>query len=398
MLACQYSFGSTVGAPVVFFLGAFVFNIITALEQTGDESTSLALAFGMWYMIIPHISIVSGLLLAGNNPNTLEGVVGLEVGDVEEEGEHDFEHKHFGTKIFELAYDSRYRPSWIWMRGRSKKAWVERVWKTYQFRPAPGSQRDMVLDEDMLGLRKATTLSVLNWTTIMGLTVLLMGVPFVLAFLTGFYTPQVGVSCRSLTFTVYATCQFSQLVLWVWAYAGVPSAEGHFAFFRKGGWLDRNGFYTPTAVSTLWSRKTFLSWPSLWAIIFYNLAAIFGAGGIITSLGGTTMQLMGVYNSDKCDINAQWWTRPHPNVLVIISTNYAEAIRDAVTYWKAFAVTATLFLGAVSFCGWWYQRRLRGMFRELVGNIGNPTFDREDIKARRVVRVVDGGGAQVTAP
>ena len=113
MLACQYSFGSTVGAPVVFFLGAFVFNIVTALENLGDESTSLALAFGMWYMIIPHISIVSGLLLAGNNPNTLEGVLALEVGDVEEEGEHDFERKYFGTKLFELAYDSRYRPSWI---------------------------------------------------------------------------------------------------------------------------------------------------------------------------------------------------------------------------------------------------------------------------------------------
>jgi hypothetical protein len=30
--------------------------------------------------------------------------------------------------------------------------------------------------------------------------------PFVVAFLTGFYTPQVGVSRRSLTFAVYAIC------------------------------------------------------------------------------------------------------------------------------------------------------------------------------------------------
>jgi hypothetical protein len=390
MLACQYSFGSTVGAPVVFFLGAFVFNIVTALENLGDESTSLALAFGMWYMIIPHISIVSGLLLAGNNPNTLEGVLALEVGDVEEEGEHDFERKHFGTKVFELAYDSRYRPSWIWMRGRSKKEWVEQVWKTYRYRPSPGSEHDMVPDQDMEGLRKATTLSIMNWTTIMGLTMLLMGIPFVLAFLTGFYTPQVGISCRSLTFTVYAICQVSQLVLWLWAYAGVPQEDGYFSFIRKGGWLDRHGFYTPTAVKSLSSRNTFFSLQSLWAIIFYNLATIFGFGGIITSLGGTTMQLMGVYSSDKCDTNVQWWTRPHVNVNVIISTNYAEEIRDASTYWKACAVTATLFLGVVSFCGWWYQRRLRGLFRELVSNIGNPTYDREDIKARRVARKLNG--------
>ena len=190
-------------------------------------------------------------------PNTLEGVVALEVGDIEEEGEHDFERKHFGTKIFELAYDSRYRPSWIWMRGRSKKDWVERVWKTYQYRPSPGSQSDMVADDDMERLKEATALSIMNWTTIMGLTILLMGIPFVLAFLTGFYTPQVGLSCRSLTFSVYAICQVSQLALWLWAYAGVPQEEGSFSFIRKGGWLDRHGFYTPTAVRTLWSRKTF---------------------------------------------------------------------------------------------------------------------------------------------
>ncbi|KAG0650613.1 hypothetical protein D0Z07_2684 [Hyphodiscus hymeniophilus] len=386
MLACQYSFGSTVGAPVVFFLGAFVFNIVTALEALGDESTSLALAFGMWYMIIPHIAIVSGLLLAGNNPNTLEGVVALEVGDIEVEAEDDFERKHFGTKLFELAYDSRYRPSWIWMRGRSKKKWIEKLLKTYQFRPAPGSStRDPVPDEDMEGLKDATTLSLRNWTTILSLTMLLMGVPFVLAFLTGYYTPQVGLSCRSLTFSIYAICQVSQLCLWLWAWADVPEQAPYCAFIRRGGWLDKHGFYTPTRVSTLWSRKTFFTLPSLWAIIWYNLATVFGLGGVITSIGGTTMQLMGVYSSDKCDINAIYWTRPHANIKLIISTNYAEEIKDASTYWKACAVTATVFLGAVSFCGWWYQRRLRGLFRELVSNIGNPKYDREDIQSRRVV-------------
>lgn len=55
MLACQYSFGATVGAPVVFFLGAFGFTIVSILSNLGDQSTSLALAFGMWYMILPHM-------------------------------------------------------------------------------------------------------------------------------------------------------------------------------------------------------------------------------------------------------------------------------------------------------------------------------------------------------
>lgn len=68
MLNCQYSFGSMVGAPVLFFLGGFVFALLQSLASLGDEDIALALAFGQFYMIIPHISIISGLLLAGNNP------------------------------------------------------------------------------------------------------------------------------------------------------------------------------------------------------------------------------------------------------------------------------------------------------------------------------------------
>jgi len=164
-------------------------------------------------MIIPHISIVSGLLLAGNNPNPLEGVIARELGDLEEEPS--FERKHFGPMLFELAYDSRYRPQWLWLRGNSKQDWVKKVWTTY--RPRAGRQGDPALDKDMVGLRKATTLSAMDWMVTVVIAVLLMSVPFLLAFITGFYTPEVGISCRALTLTVYAIAQMLQIVLWLWA-------------------------------------------------------------------------------------------------------------------------------------------------------------------------------------
>lgn len=72
MLNCQYSFGSMVGAPVSFFLGGFIFALLQSLQSLGSEDIALALAFGQFYMTVPHIAIVSGLLLAGNNPNILE--------------------------------------------------------------------------------------------------------------------------------------------------------------------------------------------------------------------------------------------------------------------------------------------------------------------------------------
>lgn len=171
MLACQYSFGATIGAPVIFFLGQFVFNILVTQANLGDNDTSLALAFGMWYMIIPHISIVSGLLLAGNNPNTLEGVVAHEFGDIGEP--ITVEEEYFLLKVFELAYNSRYKPQWLWFRGRSKRDWVERVWQTYEKRHMHHKQ-DLVFDEDMASLREATTPTLLNWGVILGLTLLLV--------------------------------------------------------------------------------------------------------------------------------------------------------------------------------------------------------------------------------
>ena len=56
-------------------------------------------------MTIPHVAIVSSFLLAGNNPNILEGIVGLPT--IEKKPSLKW---HFLL----LTYDSRYKPAWIW--------------------------------------------------------------------------------------------------------------------------------------------------------------------------------------------------------------------------------------------------------------------------------------------
>ncbi len=43
MLACQYSFGVTVGAPVVFFCASFICTLIDNYSNLGDNNTSHAL-------------------------------------------------------------------------------------------------------------------------------------------------------------------------------------------------------------------------------------------------------------------------------------------------------------------------------------------------------------------
>lgn len=219
MLNCQYSFGSMVGAPVLFFLGGFVFALLQSLQDLGNEDTALALAFGQWYMTIPHIAIISGLLLAGNNPNILEGVFATQRQDVEEP------RRILGFE-FGLAYPSCYKVAWQWHRGYNKKRWIEMLISTYS-EPveAVGLQSEYyeVNQEDMGTLWEKTTLSSLDWFLLLSMSGLLLGVPFVLAFLTAFYTPVIGVSCRSFTFLVYASAEFGQIILWLWA----VSASGH---------------------------------------------------------------------------------------------------------------------------------------------------------------------------
>lgn len=43
MLATQYSFGITVGAPVVFFGASFIYTLVENYSQYGDNDLSLAL-------------------------------------------------------------------------------------------------------------------------------------------------------------------------------------------------------------------------------------------------------------------------------------------------------------------------------------------------------------------
>ena len=53
MLAAQYSFGVTVGAPVIFFCGSFIYTLVDNLSNLGDNDTSHALGQISNYPCLP---------------------------------------------------------------------------------------------------------------------------------------------------------------------------------------------------------------------------------------------------------------------------------------------------------------------------------------------------------
>ena len=144
-------------------------------------------------MTVPHISIMSGLLLAGNNPNALEGVVGKRTPNPSERT----------CRILELVYDSRYRPAWIWHRGRNKRIWAMRLQQNYH-------------TSELDDLKKQIAIGFADWFAIVVIAFLLIAFPSTLALLTSWYTPREGLGCRSMTFLAYLLSQFCLILLWVW--------------------------------------------------------------------------------------------------------------------------------------------------------------------------------------
>ena len=278
-------------------------------------------------MTIPHIAIVSGCLLAGNNPNTLEGLVGKETPDPSRRKWY----------FLELVYESRYKPAWIWHRGRNKRIWALRLAQT--------SHRDHVDN-----LNDKIEIGFADWVSIFGIASVLIIVPSVLAFLTSFYTPTVGMGCRSMTFLAYMLCQLCLILLWIWNIVStqrVPKGQQHIEV---------------TKTKTFWR-----------ACIWYPLVTSIIACAVFTAIGGTMMQIIGVYRNCLCDIPITVWHRRFENQLIVISTNSEDDIQKAKTYWKGAAITAVVFLTAVSFIGWWYQKRMRYEFEKLIKKIDKPT-------------------------
>ena len=286
-------------------------------------------------MTIPHIAIVSGLLLAGNNPNTLEAVVGKPV-ELDESLKWGF---------LRLAYESHYKPAWIWNRGRSKKIWCQRI------------SRDSTSGTVPDGFETIIKMKAGDWTTIFLLAYSLIVIPSVLAFLTSYYTPLVGLSCRSMTFLVYMLCQLWLSIVWIWDIELTSLGEDG---------QPRSPCTRKSHASSLGIKANWI--PLIWYVNVIPASAI----AVFSTIGGTMMQIMGVYRNCRCNILIRDWGNPD-NVMLDISTNTKTEIDLANRLWTGTGATAITFLGFVTFVGWWYQKRLRYQFKSITNDLGKNT-------------------------
>ena len=193
MLACQYPFGAAVGAPILLYIGSFVYTLSTIRYTDGDKKTAKTLAFGIWWMNIVHVAAISGCLLASNNPNTAAAIVKLRqikiglkerlgLANERSEMEDKIQARLEAWSRLPLTYKARYEPVWMWTRGKSKAGWLRQTsaWKQPWF-------------------RKNVEMTLPGWLFLTFIAFSLVLFPCILAFWVEYATPAVGVGCRSLT-------------------------------------------------------------------------------------------------------------------------------------------------------------------------------------------------------
>jgi len=359
LLGAQSSFGSAVGSPVLFYLGAFVYTILDLRNNPSSQDAAISLGFRIEWMIIVHVAIVSGCLLASNNPSTSAGIVGSDHEALEKSrrqfnlqrassGQSNLRpdqnpqqksqrrgRKWFSRKIlgWSNAYDTEFQPVSLWGRGTNKLLWIKKskAWKNKDF-------------QDLMRITGP------GWAVkVLFPALLLIVLPPATGGVVAYFTPPRGIGCRSLSFIVYAICQVMVTII---ATIRCTVDNGEKDYDKKTKSQTGSGFKI--------------------------ISAPFWFGSLVAAVGGTTMQIVGVYRNCICYAGASnWWNINKINPAVNLASDTQDA-RNSSIYWIWMGSTATVFMAVNCYIGWWYQRLIRHRFTDAVAAMYVPTSEKSN--------------------
>lgn len=347
LLRAQADFGTAIGAPVLFYLGAFIYTILDLQSDPSDQDSAISLAYGVEWMVIVHVAIVSGCLLAANNPATSTAIVGEYQGQARGpplppvfNARGDLRDPvtlriwyllvdpfiHLRTLIvfycLSDAYEGIFQPVWMWRRGSEKRRKIMRSGAWNQSR-----------DPDKQEILKLTLRS---WSFIWVFAVILVALPPAAGAVVSYSTPPIGWSCRSLSFIIYAGCQIILCTTYTcrqrWAHEPVGERP----------------WYKRVLAHNIWNALP---------LLFSGFCCI----------GGTVMQTVGVFRNCFCYVITNKWLNLDEAYVNLASDT--EEARNSTRNWITMGVAATLFMVATSWLGWLYQRSVRNWYLEAVHNL-----------------------------
>ena len=356
LMSSQSSFGSAVGAPVLFYLGAFAYSIIDLENQIGSVGSAGSVAFAIEWMIIVHVAIVSGCLLASNNPATSSAIVGLppdetlssphrastldfrapaivasgnlrtqrwkvRLGFLREDGRV----RH--VPWFSQAYETRYQPVSLWSRGRNKMDWIQ--------------DSNAYLRHEWF--QNKVQISALDWALLVfSPAFLLIALPPAAGGILTYATPPVGWGCRSLSLILYAGTQVVLTFI-----AAIKAATS-----GKNFWFSR-----PKATRLI-------------HIVSVSVFIPVSALSFLTMIGSTLMYIMGIFQNCFCYITANHWPNPDSGPGIHVASDTRDQ-RTSGQYWIIMSTVAAGFMALIGYGGWWYQRKIRREFAEQVKRLNS---------------------------
>ncbi|KAI0178746.1 hypothetical protein GGR52DRAFT_271009 [Hypoxylon sp. FL1284] len=372
MLNSQLSFGASVAAPVLFYIASFIWSVYEVNEELGSYLTAHQLACGMFWMTVPHLALVSCLLLAANNPNIWQIAVSeslfshdtyfsTQLQSMTRTEEHigsgrarriarkptfnsirstrrlGLHHTGILRGFFPLAFnESQFKPAWMWNRGPNKAMWIHHLGEEY-----PYLQH---LREEVLEKKFGRDLLAAGFYGFA-----LYFVPTVFGTIVSYTTPQTGFGCRSIIMLAYAASQLCLQILWLLRY---------YSFHGGKSWAFDDSGHTV-------AKPT---WVNYLRYFFFLLLVLVGA---LTSIGGTIFVLANVLTNCFCALPAKyWWDRwSNPDALIFVDDATYEQVYYAQKWWFPAGIVSVVFMVVVVYIGWWYQRNLRQRFHDLVENI-----------------------------
>jgi hypothetical protein len=131
--------------------------------------------------------------------------------------------------------------------------------------------------------------------------------------------------------------------------------------------------------------------------IWFPFTATPIVGSLFTAVGGTLMQVIGVYRTCFCYVNAQWWLHLDASPGVNLASDTAAA-RLSSRNWLQAGIVATGFMTVVCYLGWAYQESLRHLFREEVRKIEYDVSGNRTRSDGRELSEGVGGGVDAVRP
>lgn len=224
----------------------------------------------------------------------------------------------------------------LWSRGTNKWKWIKksRAWRN--------NDRDF---------RARMTISKSGWFFKVCIpTLLLVAIPPAAGAIVADITPPPGLGCRSLSFIVYAICQFNLALI----------AVAQNAVDDEDSWL-----------------KHLLSGKRLWVV-----SGSWWFGSLLAVVGGTTMQITGVCRNCICYAGAENWVNIYAkNPLIQIAADTQDK-RDSSSYWLWVGSIAMIFMALNCYVGWRYQKLIRHHFANVVMAL-EPDLHKAPVTRRR---------------